>query len=110
MVVFVRLKTPLDRLRSDDSMLALIRIFGRFDNEAARDALECLVSHAWIREYRKRRGRAGKCRFRNQSSYLRPYKAVISHDAKLNVSTPEPIDHSPCNRDGVVCDGALLHR
>lgn len=47
-VLLVGLKAPLDRLRPDDSILASIRIFGRFDNEASRDALECLVSHASI--------------------------------------------------------------
>lgn len=45
-VVLVRLKAPFDRLRSDDSILALVRIFGRFDGEAVRGALECLVCHA----------------------------------------------------------------
>lgn len=45
-VLPVGLKAPLDRLRPDDSILAAIRIFERFDNEASRDTLECLVSHA----------------------------------------------------------------
>lgn len=45
-VLLVGLKAPLDRLRPDDSILASIRIFGRFDNEASRDTLERLVSHA----------------------------------------------------------------
>ena len=31
--VLVRLKVPFDRLLSDDSILALVRIFGRFDDE-----------------------------------------------------------------------------
>lgn len=48
-LVLAGLKAPLDRLRSDDSMLPLVRIFGRFDNEVVRDALECLGSHAWSR-------------------------------------------------------------
>lgn len=60
--------------------------------------------------HRKRRVRAGKCRFQNQSSYLRPYKAVIPHDTNPNVGIPEPIDHSPGNHDGVVCDVALSYR
>lgn len=46
-VVLVGLKAPLDRLRPDDSVLALIRIFGRFDNEVEWYALEYLVGHAW---------------------------------------------------------------
>lgn len=45
-VLLVGLKAPLDRLRPDDSILAAIRIFERFDNEASRDTLDCLVSHA----------------------------------------------------------------
>lgn len=48
-VVLVRLKVPFDRLRSDDSILALVRIFGRFDDEVVWSALECLVNHAWNR-------------------------------------------------------------
>lgn len=35
-VLLVGLKAPLDRLRPDDSILAAIRIFERFDNEASR--------------------------------------------------------------------------
>lgn len=48
-VLLVGLKAPFDRLRSDDSMLPLVRIFGRFDNKVVLDALECLGSHAWGR-------------------------------------------------------------
>lgn len=46
-VVLVGLKVPFDLMRTDDSILALVRIFGRFDKGAERYALECLVSHAW---------------------------------------------------------------
>lgn len=46
-VVLVGLKAPIDRLRPDDSILALVRVFGGFDDEVVRDALECLVCHAW---------------------------------------------------------------
>lgn len=45
-VDLVGLKVPSDRLRPYDSILALVRISGRFDNEVVRDALECLGSHA----------------------------------------------------------------
>lgn len=41
-VVLVGLKAPLDRLRSDDSILPLVCKFGCFDNKVVRDALECL--------------------------------------------------------------------
>ena len=37
------------RSPSDDSILALVRIFGRFDDEVVWSALECLVNHAWNR-------------------------------------------------------------
>lgn len=46
-VVLVGLKAPIDRLRPDDSILALVRVFGGFDYEVVRGALECLVCHAW---------------------------------------------------------------
>lgn len=46
-VVLVGLKVPFDLLRTDDSILALVHIFGRFDNEVEWDALVCLVSHVW---------------------------------------------------------------
>lgn len=46
-VVLVGLKVPFDLLRTDDLILASVRIFGRFDNEVERDALVCLVSHVW---------------------------------------------------------------
>lgn len=48
-VVLVGLKAPLDRLRSDDSILPLVCKFGCFDNKVVRDALECLGSYAWTR-------------------------------------------------------------
>ena len=44
--VLVGLKVPFDLLRTDDSILALVRIFWGFDDEVVRDALECLVCHA----------------------------------------------------------------
>ncbi len=47
--VLVGLKVPFDLLRTDDSILALVRIFWGFDDEVVRDALECLVCHAWSR-------------------------------------------------------------
>lgn len=46
-VVLVGLKAPFDRLRPVDSILALVRVFGGFDDEVVRGALECLDSHAW---------------------------------------------------------------
>lgn len=42
-VVLVGLKVPFDLMRTDDSILALVRIFGRFDDGAVRNALERLV-------------------------------------------------------------------
>lgn len=48
-VVLVGLKVPFDLLRTDDSILALARIFWGFDDGVVRDVLECLVCHAWSR-------------------------------------------------------------
>lgn len=39
-VVLVGYKTAFDRLRPDDSILLLICVLGRFDNEIVRDALK----------------------------------------------------------------------
>lgn len=58
-VVLVGLEAPPDRLRPDDSILALVRVFGRFDNEVERYALECLVCHAWSRSAVKDRAVQG---------------------------------------------------
>ena len=62
-VVLVGLKMPFDRLRSDDSILALVHIFVRFDDEVVWSALECRVSHAWTRGAVKNRAVQGDAIF-----------------------------------------------
>lgn len=42
-VILVGYKTAFDRLRPDDSILLLICVLGRFDNEIVRDALKDLA-------------------------------------------------------------------
>lgn len=46
-VVLVGLKVPFDRLRPYDSILVLVRMSGRFDNEVVWGALKCFGSYAW---------------------------------------------------------------
>ena len=42
----VGFKAPLDWPRPDDSILLLICVLGRFDNEIVRDVLEYFISQA----------------------------------------------------------------
>lgn len=46
-VFLVGYKTAFDRLRPDDSVLTLICVLGRFNNEIVRDALKDLVDQFW---------------------------------------------------------------
>lgn len=46
-VFLVGYKTAFDRLRPDDSVLTLICVLGRFDNEIVRDALKDLAYQFW---------------------------------------------------------------
>lgn len=80
-VFLVGLKAPIDRLRPDDSILALVRVFGGFDDEVVRGVLECLVCHAWSRSAVKDR----LCRempfpesiFRFRSRSKQPYRTML---------------------------------
>lgn len=45
--VLVGYKTAFDRSRPDDSILLLIYVLGRFDNEIVRDALKDLADQFW---------------------------------------------------------------
>lgn len=45
--VLVGYKTAFDRSRPDDSILLLICVHGRFDNEIVRDALKDLSDQFW---------------------------------------------------------------
>lgn len=46
-VILVWQKTTFDRPRPDDSILLLICVLGRFDNEIVRDALKDLAYQFW---------------------------------------------------------------
>ena len=109
-VVFVGLKASFDRLRPDDSILALVRIFGCFDNEVERYALECLASHAWSKGAVKDGAVQGNAISGIELQTKQLLKAVIPHDADPAVGAPELIDHSSGNHDAVVNNVALPHR
>lgn len=108
-VVLVGLKAPLDWLRPDDSILALVRVFGCFDNEVERNALEYLVGHAWSGSAVNDGAVQGNAISRIELQIKQLLKAVIPHDADPAVGAPELIDHAHGNHDGVVNDVALLH-
>ena len=46
-MILVWQKTTFDRSRPDDSILLLICVLGRFDNEIVRDALKDLAYQFW---------------------------------------------------------------
>lgn len=109
-VVLSRPKAPPDRLRPDDSILALVLIFGRFDNEVERHALECLVSHAWSRGAVKDGAVQGNSISSIELQIKQLLKAVIPHDDDPAIGTPGLLDHSLGNHDSVVNNVAFLHR
>lgn len=109
-VVLVGLKVPFDRLLPDYSTLALVRMFGRFDNEVVWDALKCFGSYAWTLGTVMDGAVQGNTFPGIDRPIWHPLKAAMPHDADPAVGAPGLFDHSPCNHDGAVNDVALSHR
>lgn len=109
-VFLVGYKTAFDRLRPDDSVLTLICVLGRFNNEIVRDALKDLVDQFWS-GYAIGDGAVSVDAFViGDVSVGEAREAVVLHNADPPVRAPELLDHAYRDFYGVVDDIVLADR
>ena len=109
-VVLVGYKTAFDQLRPDDSVLTLICVLGRFNNEIVRDALKDLVDQFWS-GYAIGDGAVGiDAPAVGDVPVGEAREAVVLHDAAPPVRAPELLNHAYRDFHGVVDDIVLADR
>lgn len=109
-VFLVGYKTAFDRLRPDDSVLTLICVLGRFNNEIVRDALKDLVDQFWS-GYAIGDGAVGvDAPAVGDVPVGEAREAVVLHNADPPVRAPELLDHAYRDFHGVVDDIVLADR
>ena len=109
-VVLVGLKVPFDLLRTDDSILASVRIFGRFDNEVARDALKDLADQFWPGDAVGDGTVGVDASVFGNVSVGEVREADVLHNADPSVFASELLDHTFRDFHGVVDDIVLADR
>lgn len=109
-VVLVGYKTAFDRLRPDDSVLTLICVLGRFNNEIVRDALKDLVDQFWSGYAIGDEAVGVDASVVGGLSVGKAREAVVLHDADPPVCAPELLDHAYRDFHGVVDDIVLADR
>lgn len=106
-VFLVGYKTAFDRLRPDDSVLTLICVLGRFNNEIVRDALKDLVDQLWS-GYAIGDGTVGvDAPAVGDVPVGEARESAVLHDTDLPVRAPELLDHAYRDFHGVVDDIVL---
>ena len=109
-VFLVGYKTAFDRLRPDDSVLTLICVLGRFNNEIVRDALKDLVDQFWS-GYAIGDGAVGvDAPAVGDLPVGEAREAVVLHNADPPVRAPELLNHAYRDFHGVVDDIVLADR
>lgn len=109
-VFLVGYKTAFDRLRPDDSVLTLICVLGRFNNEIVRDALKDLVDQFWS-GYAVGDGTVGvDASVVGNVSVGEACEAVVLHNTDPPVRAPELLDHAHRDFHGVVDNIVLADR
>lgn len=109
-VFHVGYKTAFDRLRPDDSVLTLICVLGRFNNEIVRDALKDLVDQFWS-GYAIGDGAVGvDAPAVGDVPVGEAREAVVLHNADPPVRAPELLNHAYRDFHGVVDDIVLADR
>lgn len=109
-VFLVGYKTAFDRLRPDDSVLTLICVLGRFNNEILGDALKDLVDQFWS-GYAIGDGAVGvDAPAVGDVPVGEAREAVVLHNADPPVRAPELPDHAYRDFHGVVNDIVLADR
>lgn len=109
-LILVWQKAAFDRSRPDDSILLLICVLGRFDNEIVRDALKDLVDQFWS-GYAIGDGAVGvDASVIGDVSVGEAREAGVLYNADPPVRAPELLDHSHRDFHGVVDDIVLADR
>lgn len=109
-VVLVGYKTAFDRLRPDDSILLLICVLGRFDNEIVRDALKDLADQFWPGDAVGDGTVGVDASAVGDVSVGEAHEAVVLHNADPPVRATELLDHAYRDFHGVVDDIVLADR
>lgn len=109
-VILVWYKTAFDRLRPDDSVLTLICVLGRFNNEIVRDALKDLVDQLWS-GYAMGDGTVGvDASVVGNVPVGEACEAVVLHNADPSVLASELLDHAFRDIHSVVDNIVLADR
>lgn len=99
-----------DRSRPDDSILLLICILGRFDNEIVRDALKNFANQFWPGDAVGDGAVGVDASVVGYVSVGEAREAVVPHNADPPVRAPELLDHAYRDFHGVVDDIVLADR
>lgn len=109
-VFLVGYKTAFDRLRPDDSVLTLICVLGRFNNEIVRDALKNFANQFWPGDAVGDGAVGVDASVVGYVSVGEAREAVVPHNADPPVRAPELLDHAYRDFHGVVDDIVLADR
>ena len=103
-------KTTFSRSRPDDSILLLICVLGRFDNEIVRDALKDLAYQFWPGDAVGDGTVGVDVSVVGGVSVGEAREAVVLHNADPPVRAPELLDHAFRDFHSVVDDIVLADR
>lgn len=106
----VGFKTAFDRLRPDDSVLTLICVLGRFDDEVVRDALKDLADQFWPGDAVGDGAVGVDVSVVGDVPVGEAREAVVLPNADPPVRAPELPDHVHRDFHGVVDDIVLADR
>lgn len=109
-VILVWYKATFHRMRPDDSILLLICVLGRFDNEVARDALKDLADQFWPGDAIGDGTVGVDASVVGGVSVGEARETVVLYNADPPVRAPELLDHSHRDFHGVVDDIVLADR
>lgn len=109
-VFLIRHKAAFNRLRPDDSILLLICIPGRFDNEIVRDSLKDFADQFWPRDAIGDGAVGVDISILGDVSVGEVREAAILDNADPPVGASELLDHAYRNFHGVVDDVVLTDR
>lgn len=109
-MILVWQKATFDWSRPDDSILLLICVLGRFDNEIVRDALKNLADQFWPGDAVGDGTVGVDASVFGNVSVGEAREAGVLHNADPPVRAPELLDHSHRDFHGVVDDIVLADR
>lgn len=109
-VILVWYKATFDRSRPDDSILLLICVLGRFDNEIVRDALKDLADQFCPRDAVGDGAVGVDASVVGGVSVGEARESAVLHNADPPVRAPELPDHAHRDFHGVIDDIVLADR